>query len=95
MSMATLPSVDGRTKAAKQAEPVQQTGQDKTEPAKPYEGYLSRNVDVRRMTKRQAEVLHAKLRHLQDIGAKTADGQFVVNKSQAIRWILENEVKLG
>jgi hypothetical protein len=55
------------------------------------EGYVPRNVDVR-MTRAQARILRDKLRALQDAGAKTADGRFVDNRAQAVRWILENEV---
>ena len=56
------------------------------------EGYIPRNVDVR-MTRAQARILRDKLRALQDAGAKTADGRFVDNRAQAVRWILENEVQ--
>jgi hypothetical protein len=55
------------------------------------EGYIPRNVDVR-MTRAQARILRDKLRALQDAGAKTADGRFVDNRAQAVRWIIENEV---
>jgi hypothetical protein len=54
------------------------------------EGYIPRNVDVR-MSRTQARILRDKLRQLQDAGAKTADGKFVDNRAQAVRWILENE----
>ena len=57
------------------------------------EGYIPRNVDVR-MTRAQARILRDKLRALQDAGAKTADGRFVDNRAQAVRWIIENEVVL-
>jgi hypothetical protein len=57
------------------------------------ESYIPRNVDVR-MTRAQARILRDKLRSLQDAGAKTADGRFVDNRAQAVRWILENEVVL-
>jgi hypothetical protein len=56
-----------------------------------HEGYIPRNVDVR-MTRAQARILRDKLRALQDAGAKTADGRFVDNRAQAVRWIIENEV---
>jgi len=57
------------------------------------QGYIPRNVDVR-MTRAQARILRDKLRALQDAGAKTADGRFVDNRAQAVRWIIENEVTL-
>jgi len=56
-------------------------------------GYIPRNVDVR-MSRAQARILRDKLRALQDAGAKTADGRFVDNRAQAVRWIIENEVVL-
>jgi hypothetical protein len=56
------------------------------------EGYIPRNVDVK-MTRAQARILRDKLRALQDAGAKTADGKFVDNRAQAVRWIIENLVE--
>jgi hypothetical protein len=56
-------------------------------------GYIPLNVDVL-MTRAQARILRDKLRALQDAGAKTADGRFVDNRAQAVRWIIENEVVL-
>lgn len=95
MKMATLPSVDSRIKPAKQAEPVQQPAATKAvqEAEKPYEGYVSRRLDTK-LTREAAIKLRDKTRHLQDIGAKTADGRFVTNKTQAIQWIIENEVTI-
>lgn len=55
------------------------------------EGYLPRRVDVK-LTRAQATILRDKLRHLQDTGAKTAEGRFVSNWTQAVQWIIENEV---
>lgn len=55
------------------------------------EGYIPRNVDVR-MNRAQAKILRDKMRALQDVGAKTADGKHVTNRAQVVRWILENEV---
>lgn len=60
-------------------------------PPHPSEGYVPRRVDVK-MTRAQAIILRDKLRQLQDSGAKTADGRFVSNRTQAVQWILENEV---
>jgi len=54
-------------------------------------GYVSRRVDVK-LSRAAAIKLRDKTRQLQDSGAKTADGRFVTNKTQAIQWIFENEV---
>lgn len=54
-------------------------------------GYVSRKVDVK-LTRAQSVVLRDKLRKLQDSGARTADGRFVTNSAQTVRWIIENEV---
>jgi hypothetical protein len=88
MAKAGLPSVEASvtTTAAATVPPV--FVGEFTQP-KPTEGYVSRRVDVK-MTRTQAGILRDKLRTLQDSGAKTADGRFVDNKADAVRWILEN-----
>lgn len=55
------------------------------------EGYVSRRVDVK-LSRAAAVKLRDKTRQLQDSGAKTADGRFVTNRTQAVQWIIENEV---
>ena len=98
MAKSGLPSVDG----ASPQPPTEQFAETRKlveqkiieshgVPADFVEGYIPRNVDVR-MTRAQAKILRDKLRALQDSGAKTADGRFVDNRAQAVRWILENEV---
>lgn len=59
----------------------------------PTEGYVPRRVDVK-MTRAQAIILQDKLRHLQDTGAKTADGRFVSNRTQAVQWLIENSLQI-
>jgi hypothetical protein len=90
MAKSDLPSVDsikpGSAVALKKGESI-----EPVVPAVEHEGYIPRNVDVR-MTRAQARILRDKLRALQDAGAKTADGRFVDNRAQAVRWIIENEV---
>ena len=90
MAKSGLPSVDGNATAG-----MQQKQHDVPEVGSPYptEGYIPRMVQVR-MTRAQALILRDKLRALQDSGAKTADGRFVENRTQAVRWILEHEVVL-
>ena len=56
------------------------------------QGYLSREVYVKKLTRAQAKVLRDKLRQLQDSGAKTIDGRFVTNKTQVVKWMLEQEI---
>lgn len=91
MIMSNLPSVEPKNRNRMQESAPTKTVEPVKQPEP--EGYVSRKVDVK-MTRQQAEILRDKLRKLQDSGAKTADGVFVTNKSQAVRWILENEVKL-
>ena len=86
-----LPSVDVvETKTAMAATPPAFTTDQRA--IEQIEGYVSRRVDVK-LTRAQAVILRDKLRHLQDSGAKTADGRFVANRTQAVQWIIENEVK--
>jgi hypothetical protein len=87
MAKSSLPSVDDYNAPQAKAKDHPLPTPQQAEP----EGYVPRNVDVR-MTKAQARILRDKLRTLQDTGAKTADGKFVDNRAQAVRWIIENEV---
>jgi hypothetical protein len=86
-----LPSVDGPKPQQQQLPAVVDSFPETGPPAS--EGYIPRNVDVK-MTRSQAAILRDKLRALQDEGAKTADGRYVTNRAQAVRWIIENEVKV-
>jgi hypothetical protein len=91
--MAKLPSVEtikpGTETFVKPGETIQPAFTTDYQPNGSHEGYVSRRVDVK-MTRTQAGILRDKLRTLQDSGAKTADGRFVDNKADAVRWILEN-----
>jgi hypothetical protein len=90
MAKNSLPSVeDNGVNKPEQLQPGTMVAIEKGESIEP-EGYIPRNVDVR-MTRAQARILRDKLRKLQDDGATTADGKFVNNRAQAVRWILENE----
>lgn len=91
MAKSSLPSVDVvETKTAAPTAPPAFTIDQQS--VVQVEGYVPRRVDVK-LTRAQAVILRDKLRHLQDSGAKTADGRFVGNRTQAVQWILENEVK--
>lgn len=83
ISMATEVKADGSTITTRQV--------TFAEPPVQHEGYVSRRVDVK-LSRDAALKLRDKTRQLQDTGAKTADGRFVTNKTQAIQWIFENEV---
>ena len=83
-----LPSVDVvETKTVMPTAPPAFTTDQRT--IEQIEGYVSRRVDVK-LTRAQAVILRDKLRHLQDSGAKTADGRFVANRTQAVQWIIES-----
>jgi len=89
MAKNSLPSVDDVPKSNNQIA-LQQVGESYREHVAS-EGYVSRRVDVK-LSRDAALKLRDKTRQLQDTGAKTADGRFVTNKTQAIQWIFENEV---
>lgn len=96
MAKNSLPSVEDVKPAKQQIDSVPQLGDPYPVPddgSCDEHGYIPRNVDVR-MNRAQARILRDKLRQLQDAGAKTADGKFVDNRAQAVRWIIENEVVL-
>lgn len=87
---AGLPSVDNDvTQEVKKNPP--QTGTIVPVTEVKAEGYIPRRIDVK-LTRDAAIKLRDKTRELQDSGAKTADGRFVTNRTQAVQWIFENEV---
>jgi hypothetical protein len=84
-----LPSIDDEPRTQIELEPPKPLDPVKSDDS----GYLPRRVDVK-LTRQQALVLRNKLRQLQDSGAQTENGRYVNNRTQAIQWILENEVAL-
>jgi len=94
MAKPNLPSVDVKpgeiVHPATASSALQQIGEAYREHIAT-EGYVSRRIDAK-LTRAAAVKLRDKLRQLQDDGAKTLDGRFVTNKTQAIQWIIENEV---
>ena len=96
MAKNQLPSVDtikpGQETFVKPGETIEPAFTTDYQPNGNPEGFVPRRVDVK-LTRAQAVILRDKLRHLQDSGAKTADGRFVANRTQAVQWIIENEVK--
>lgn len=88
----SLPSADGPPRPMSEAAKIVNQQLDADYSTRETEGYLPRRVDVK-LTKAQAAILRDKFRKLQDSGAKTADGRFVTNRMQAVRWIIENEVQ--
>lgn len=90
MAKQSLPSVDDgppvkQPQQQHRAEPV-------TVAAVIVEGYMARRVDVK-LPMKHREILHRKLRQLQDAGAKLQDGTEVSDRTKAVLWILENEVR--
>ena len=87
MAKSKLPSVDESIENRETVSiPMREVPQKRE-----HEGYIPRRVDVK-LTRSQAVILRDKLRLLQDSGATTADGRFISSRTQAIQWILENEV---
>jgi hypothetical protein len=92
MAKSSLPSVDDYKKPTVRKPSVKEVCEERGSSVdEVVDSYIPRNVDVR-MNRAQARILRDKLRTLQDSGAKTADGRFVDNRAQAVRWIIENEV---
>ena len=89
--MSKLPSVDDAPRKPVAKAPEKPAPQNTTNPIS--EGYLPRRVDVR-LPMRHRHILRDKLRKLQDSGATLEDGTQVSDKTKAILWILENEVKV-
>jgi hypothetical protein len=92
----TLPSVDTQPqqKPQRPLKPVAKAPERSGEPmqtGEPITGYVRRRVDVK-MPHKYAMILHAKLRKLQDGGARLSDGTEVSDHTKAVLWILENEV---
>jgi hypothetical protein len=85
MAKSSLPSVDDYKG------PTVRKPTELPAPPPESEGHLSRQVYVKNMTRLQAKNLRDDLRSLQDSGAKTKDGRFITNKSQAIKYMLENK----
>lgn len=87
-----LPSLDGNAKP-KRRKAAETPNKVIQESPPTVTGYLPRRVDVR-LRGRHSEILHAKLRLLQDKGAQLKDGTEVSDRTKVILWILENEVTL-
>ena len=98
MSTMTLPSVDQTPQQKQQRTlkpgppPASVTKIDIDRPADIPTGYVRRRVDVK-MPHKHSLILHKKLRELQDVGARLADGTEVSDHTKAVLWILENEVE--
>jgi len=90
MAKQSLPSVDDGPQAKQQQQ--QQRAEPVAVAAVIVEGYMARRVDVK-LPMKHREILHRKLRQLQDSGAKLQDGTEVSDRTKAVLWILENEVR--
>lgn len=56
----------------------------------PTEGYVTREVYAKQLTRKQGRKLTAKCRELMDSGATLEDGKHVTNKSMVVKWLIEN-----
>ncbi len=87
MAKGNLPRIDDAP--VKQEQPQQQ--ETRKEPAQIIQGYVPKRIDVK-LPPKHRNILHTKLRQLQDAGAKLEDGTEVSDRTKAVLWILENEV---
>lgn len=87
MAKGNLPRIDDAP--AKQEQPQPQ--ETRQEPATISPGYVPKRVDVK-LPPKHRNILHTKLRQLQDSGARLEDGTEVSDRTKAVLWILENEV---
>lgn len=92
MAKQSLPSVDDVKHSPPPSVTKIMDTYQKVEHAPISEGYMARRVDVK-LPMKHREILHRKLRKLQDAGAKLEDGTEVSDRTKAVLWILENEVK--
>ncbi len=83
MAKGNLPQIDEA--------PVKQEQPQRQEPAPIIPGYVPKRVDVK-LPPKHRNILHTKLRMLQDSGARLEDGTEVSDRTKAVLWILENEV---
>lgn len=87
MAKGQLPRIDDAP--VKQEQPQQQ--ETRQEPAQIIQGYVPKRIDVK-LPPKHRNILHTKLRLLQDSGARLEDGTEVSDRTKAVLWILENEV---
>ena len=52
------------------------------------------SLSIKRVPMKHRVILSQKIRDLQDVGARLADGTVVTDKTKAFLWIVENEVKV-
>lgn len=91
MAKQNLPRIDEQQQSAPQL-PEPPKAQRSVELPE-FSGYVPRRVDVKLPIKHR-NILHKKLRMLQDAGARLADGTEVSDRTKAVLWILENEVQV-
>ncbi len=92
MAKGQLPRIDDAPVKQEQPQPQQERPEErKPEHAPIVEGYVPKRVDVK-LPPKHRNILHTKLRQLQDSGARLEDGTEVSDRTKAVLWILENEV---
>jgi hypothetical protein len=89
MAKAGLPSVEASvtTTATATVPPVFVVDQRTIEQV---EGYVTREVYAKKLTRKQGRKLTDKCRELMDSGATLEDGRHVTNKSMVVKWLIEN-----
>jgi hypothetical protein len=96
MAKSSLPRIDG-TEAVQELKPVEQRSEKTEKQNLIEECYMTSMSYVRRvdvlLPPKHRKILSDKIRQLQDCGATLSDGTEITDKTKAILWILENEVK--
>jgi hypothetical protein len=89
MAKNQLPSVDVvETKTATPTAPPAFTID--AQAAGQVEGFVTREVYAKKLTRKQGRKLTDKCRELMDSGATLEDGKHVTNKSMVVKWLIEN-----
>jgi len=90
MAKSGLPSVDERNASGVSRAAVSVAGASEPDRGEQSMGYVTKEVYVKQLTRKQGMKLVAKCRELHDSGAKLEDGRHVKNKSLVVKWLIEN-----
>jgi hypothetical protein len=89
MAKSSLPSVDV-VETGTEAITVQPVFVIDQRTAEQVEGFVTREVYAKKLTRKQGRKLTDKCRELMDSGATLEDGKHVTNKSMVVKWLIEN-----